>query len=123
MPVVTKQDPMSLPGFPSSAGTSVHTAFEVCKALEKKDHWSKFEAELKHPKSHNILHNLTPVVAGRVLGYGLLYLPSDGGKNFLAMDILACKDNEDLAVLAHLFVCALLGICMSPPVEFCLPSH
>ena len=101
----------------------MHTAFGVCKALERKDQWLIFDIELGHSRSSSTLQELTPAVTGRVLGYGLLFPPSDVGRDLLTADILACKDNdEDLAALSHLYVYGFLKTCTSP-VAFRLPSY
>ena len=114
MPLANKPDPKPLPDPPFSAGTPIYTAFEVCKTLEKKDHWLIFDVELGHSRSADILQELTPMVTGRVLGYGLLYPASDVGRDLLTADIIVCKDkDEDLVALAHLYIYALLGVCAS----------
>ena len=123
MPSAYKPDPEPLPDSLFSAGTSIYTAFEVCKALEKKDQWLIFDVELGHSRPADILQELAPVVTGRVLGYGLLYPASDVGRDFLTADIIACQDkDEDLAALAHLYIYALLRACASS-AAFCPPFH
>ena len=55
---------------------------------------------------------LSPVVAARVLGYGLLYSFTDAGRNTLSHDILSCGEDKELLVgLAHLYVYGLLRVC------------
>lgn len=121
MPVATKSDLKPLPDCPFSKGVLVHTTFKVCKILERKHQWLLFDAEPEHPKSSNILQDLTPVVTGQVLGYGLLYPPSDARRDILAANVIACKGNgEKLAVLAHLYIYTPIRICMSL-VASCLP--
>ena len=106
-----------------SIGTPIHTAFEACKALERRGQWFVFDAELGHSESSDILQELTLLVTGRVLGWGLLYPPSDAGRDSLAGDIVACKDNdENLAASAHLCVYALLRVYTSSVVS-CPPFH
>ena len=54
-----------------------------------------------------ILLDLTLTCAAQVLGYPLLYSPSDHGRNTLAAEILKCNDSKNghelLGGLAHVY--------------------
>ena len=94
-------------------------AFQVCKALESEARWLVSPDDL-HSGSEDILSDLTPTCAGRALGFGLLYSPSNGGRDALATDILERNgDHELLAGLAHLYVFGFIGLRTSS-VLFCL---
>ncbi len=90
-------------------GSDYHRAYERCLQLERGEGWNNFAADL--PPDHPfVLESMSPIVAARVLGYGLLYAPNDTGRDALARDILACQ-NPELAVLAYLYVFGLIRVC------------
>ena len=82
-------------------------AFQVCKVLELKEQRASFKAD-----PEDILLDLTPACAARVLGFAFLYSPSDYGRKTLAAEILKCNDKMDdhelLGGLAHLYVYDLI---------------
>ena len=84
-------------------------AFQVCKDLESKEQWVLFKAN-----SGGILLDLTPACAARVLGFALLYFPSDNEQNTLTAEILKCNDDHELlSGLAYLYVYGLIRVCTS----------
>ena len=96
----------------------MHRAFQACKTLESRQQWVFYSDGLADSRSHD----LDPTCAGRVLGFGLLYSPSDSGRDALATEILECGgDDELLAELAHLYVYGLIRVCKLS-VTFCLLS-
>jgi len=114
MPLASKPNPKPLPPRPESfsQGSDLFKAFEVCKTIEAIEQWTVFHDDLAHNRSEEILLDLTPVCAGRVLGFALLYSPSDKGRDNLAAEILGCnKDHKLLAGLAHLYVYGLIRVC------------
>ena len=125
MLLASKKNPKPLPNCPEDfpAGSDLWRAFHICKALESKEQWVLFRTNLTHDSSEGILLDLTPACAARVLGFALLYSPSDHGQNTLATEILTCSDskNDDelLGGLAHLYVYGLIRVCTSS-VAFCL---
>ncbi|KAJ7196767.1 hypothetical protein GGX14DRAFT_375800 [Mycena pura] len=53
-----------------------------------------------------------PEVAGRTLGYALIFAPSDAGRDCVAREVNACNgDIERLAALAHLYIFGLVRVC------------
>jgi hypothetical protein len=124
MPLTNKTKPQPLPPCPGSfpLGSDLWKAYQVCKDLESSDHWRLFDTELGHPRSADILLDLTPARASGVLGFALLYSPSASGRNNLAEEILGCNDDhEQLAGLAHLYLYGLIGVC-TLSVASCLLS-
>ena len=106
--------------------------FQVCKTLESKEQWALFhvygalgsgeqwvlsESDLAHMPDPKvlILLDLTLTCAAQVLGYPLLYSPSDHGRNTLAAEILKCNDSKNghelLGGLAHVYVYGLIRVC------------
>ncbi|KAJ7130201.1 hypothetical protein C8R44DRAFT_978355 [Mycena epipterygia] len=69
-----------------------------------------------HASAYNVFRNdapqtmfdMGPVLAGRVLGYALIYAPNSGGRDALARDINCCDNNDEfLAGLAFLYIMVL----------------
>jgi len=114
MPLSRKPNARPLPPCPESfpVGSDLWDAFQICKSLEPREQWLLYHGELAHPRSENVLLDLTPACAGRVLGFALLYSPSRGGRDALAAEIIGCNgDDELLAGLAHLYVYGLIRVC------------
>jgi len=114
MPLANKPDPKSLPPCPESFSpeSDLRKAFQVCKILESKERWTLFHDDPAHNESEEILLDIPPVCAGRVLGFALLYSPSDDGRDNLAAEILGCNgDDELLGGLAHLYVYGFIRVC------------
>jgi len=126
-PETNKTAPKPLPPCPEvfPAGSDLWRAFQVCKTLESKEQWVLSESDLAHTRSEGILLDLTPACAARVLGFALLYSPSDHGRNTLAADILKGNDNENghelLSGLAYLYVYGFISVCMSSVAFFLSP--
>ena len=115
---MNKIAPRPLPPCPEifPGGSDLRKAFRVCSALESKERWVSFRADLVHTRSEGrVSRDLTPTCAARVLGFALLYSPSDRGRNNLAAEILKCDDGENdhelLGWLAHLYVYGLIRLC------------
>lgn len=107
-------------GFPK--GSDLRKAFQVCEGLELRPGWSLLPTEFAYAGSEDIMRKLTPVCVARVLGFALLYSPSDAGRDNLAADILRCNDGlELLARLAHFYVFGFIKLC-TLSVAFCLFS-
>jgi hypothetical protein len=122
MAMVNKTTPKPLPLCPASfpAGSNLQRAFQVCKTLESKQQWPPSCADLT--QSEDILLDLTPARASGVLGFALLYSPSNSGRDNLAEEILGCNDDyEQLAGLAHLYLYGFIGVC-TLSVASCLLS-
>jgi hypothetical protein len=105
MPSTNKPGAQPLPPCPESfpAGSDAWKTFQACKTLESTERWLVFHVDLAHPRPEEILLGFTPACAGRVLGFALLYSPSDGGREALTAEILGRGgDHELLAGLAHL---------------------
>ena len=114
MPLANKPNPEPLPPCPQRfpPESDLQRAYQVCKALEPIKQWTLFHDDLAHNRSEEILLNLTPVIVARVLGFFLLYCPSDSGRVNLAAEILGCDDDHELlAGLAHLYVYGLIRVC------------
>lgn len=115
MPSAKKTNAKPLPVCPShfSLEPGLESAFRICKTLESRGRrWIRLGPGVEQPGSELCFQQLIPEMAGRVLGYGLLYPPSDAGRDALATDILGCGDNHaKLAALAHLYVYALIRVC------------
>ncbi|KAJ7491930.1 hypothetical protein FB451DRAFT_1348694 [Mycena latifolia] len=57
----------------------------------------------------------SPEIAGRTLGYALLFAPSDTGRDCVAREVNACNGNiERLVGLAHLYIYGLIRIFRNP---------
>ena len=112
MPLASsKPFPQALLPNPYPVGDT-HTAYEHCRRLECREYWNTFSDDLRNSLSADIMQGMTPAVAARVLGHGLLLAPNDAGRNALVRDILACdEDLELLAGLAHLYVYGLIRVC------------
>ena len=142
MPLANKKKPEPLPPCPEifPAGSDLWRAFQVCKVLESKEQWVLFqvyeapepteqlvlsESDLAHTRSESILLELTPACAARVLGFALLYSPSERGRDTLAAEILECNDSKNnhelLGGLAHLYVYGLIRVCASSIISY-VPS-
>jgi len=119
MPLTNKNGPGPLPPYPENIpeGSDLWRAFQVCKTLESKERWVLSESDLAHTRSEGIPLDLTPTCAARVLGFALLYSPSDHGRDTLAAEILGCGDSENehelLSELAHLYVYGFIRLCAS----------
>jgi hypothetical protein len=106
----TKPQPLPTNNYPD--GTDDRTAYDACRLLEQSEGWNIFTADLKKKYSEPIMKDMTPRVAGRVLGYGLLFAPNEGGRAALVRDINGCeRDPELLGGLAHLYVFGLMRVC------------
>ena len=100
--------PQPLPRNEFSPG-DLCTAYDRCLWLETLPTWNTDD----EPEVEYTLR-LPPSVAGRVLGYGLLYAPNDTGRDSLVRDILSCgEDTELFAGLADLYVYGLIHACAS----------
>ena len=56
-----------------------------------------------------------PQVAGRTLGYALIYATNREGRDALARDIVSCgNDYRILAGLAHLHIFGMIRVCEWP---------
>ena len=111
--------PKPLPSCPASfpTGSDLQRAFQVCKALESEEKWPIFCADNGR---ESVLPHLSPNRAAGVLGFSLLYPPSDAGRDNMAAEILGCnEDRELLAGLARLYAFGFIGFCTSL-VAFCL---
>ena len=87
-------------------------AFATCKRLEAADNWGVFFPEPDEALSEDIMFRTSPRVAGRTLGYALIYAPSDVSRDCVAREICACDgDAEILAGLAHLYIFSLIHLC------------
>lgn len=108
-------DGQPLPANPYQPGGDNHTAYGLCLQLELiGTTWPNiFVDSLAHtPPFEQVLISMAPVVAARVLGYGLCYAPNDTGRDALVRDILACGGNQPwMAVLAYLYVYGLIRVC------------
>ena len=126
MPLTNKKNSTPLPPCPEHfpEESDLRRAFEVCKSLELEERWILPESDLAHTRSESILLDLTPTCAARVLGFALLYSPSDNGRDTLAAEILECNDSENdhelLSGLAHLYVYGLIRVCMSSIISYIL---
>ena len=86
-------------------------AYQVCKTLEAEEQQPLPNAD---HRPEGISPNLPPGCAARVLGFALLYPPSEAGRDNLATEILGCNnDCELLTGLASLYVFGLIGLCTS----------
>ena len=82
---------------------NTRVAYDHCLWLEQFDSWNTFADELQNTVSEDILADMPPIVAARVLGYAMRYTPNDCGRDALVHDILACEKNPELlGGLAHL---------------------
>ena len=112
--MATKLLPTPLPDNPYEPHTQQdwHDAFTTCKRLEAADNWGVFFREPDEALSEDIMFRTSPLVAGRTLGYALIYAPSDVSRDCVARDIRACDgDAEILAGLAHLYIFGLIRLC------------
>ena len=106
--------PTPLPDNPYQPHTQQdwHDAFATCKWLEAADNWGAFFREPDQALSEDIMFRTSPRVAGRTLGYALIYAPSDVSRDCVAREIRACNDDaEILAGLAHLYIFGLIRLC------------
>ena len=124
----TRLPPGPLPPCPEvfPTGGDLWRAFQVCKTLESKEKWISSGSDLAHTRSEGIPLDLTPTCAARVLGFALLYSPSDHGRDALAAEILECSDSENdhelLSELAHIYVYGLIRLCtllVTSRLSFC----
>ena len=119
MSLTNKNGPGPLPLRPENfpERSDLRRAFQVCKTLESEERWVLPESDLAHTRSEGIPLDLTPTCAARVLGFALLYPPSDHGRDRLAAEILECSDSKNdhelLSELAHLYVYGLIRLCTS----------
>lgn len=95
------KDGTCLPENTYPQGSSSHQAYQRCLQLEY-DQPGPFEG---------VPESMPPLIAARVLGYGLLYAPNDTGRAALVRDILTCQDQSELDVLAYLYVFGLIRVC------------
>jgi hypothetical protein len=119
MPLASKPDCQPLPENQFALGTNHHMAYEECRLLEQKEAW------LERDLSENIMRDMPPSMVARVLGYALMFAPSEAGRDFLARDILSCRPEhlstqdasycspELLAGLAHIYVFGVIHVCES----------
>ena len=115
MPSANKPVAQPLPPCPGSfpAGSDAWKAFRARKTLESTERWLVSHVDLAHPRPEEILPGFTEACAGRMLGFALLYSPSDGGQEALTGEILRCGDDHGLlAGLAHLYVYGLIRVCV-----------
>ncbi|CDO71725.1 hypothetical protein BN946_scf184920.g9 [Trametes cinnabarina] len=104
----------SLPGNVFPSGSQEHTAYERCRQLEQHTAWNEFVDDLRSDLPfEEILKSMTPIVAARVLGFGLVHAPNDSGRDALVRDILSC-DRTELGVLAYLYVFGLIRVFYNP---------
>ena len=73
MTLAGKIRPLPLPLPPNNYpdGTDVRNAYDECLRLEGYLNWALLCAELRRSISENIMTDMSPPVAGRVLGYAL----------------------------------------------------
>ena len=115
--MATKLLPTPLPDNPYQPHTQQdwHDAFMTCKQLEAADNnWELLFRALDKalPVPDDIMFRTSPRVAGRTLGYALIYAPSDVSRDCVAREIRACDgDAEILAGLAHLYIFGLIRLC------------
>ncbi|KAI0658992.1 hypothetical protein C8Q70DRAFT_142437 [Cubamyces menziesii] len=105
-----------LPANPYPQSNDRYTAYESCRRLEGWTAWNAFMNDFpsaSDPPFVAILDAMPPIIAARVLGYGLLFAPNDIGRDALVRDILACTQPE-LGVLAHLYVFGLVRVFHNP---------
>jgi len=83
------------------------------------DSWGAFvedlDARIGHPSLEAFMFKHPPEVAGRTLGYALVFAPSDAGRDCVAREVNACNgDIERLAALAHLYIFGLVRVFKNP---------
>jgi len=119
MPSATETFPRPLPVCPESfpMGSDLQMAFLVCETLESEERWPPLCPDDGREPT---LPALSPTRAARVLGFALLYPPSDAGRDNLTAEILGCnEDRELLAGLARLYAFGFIGFC-TLLAAFCL---
>ena len=122
MTLAAKTSPQPLPANNYTNGTAIRKAYDTCRSLEESESWNIFAADLLKVYSEEIMRDMTPTVAGRVLGYGLLFAPSEDGRTALVRDINGCeRDPELLGGLAHLYVFGLMRVCMFSWILYLYP--
>lgn len=94
-------------------GSDNHQAYQRCLQLEYDQIYVNLAADLQPSPLEGVLEteSMPPLIAARVLGYGLLYAPNDTGRAALVRDILACQGQAELDVLAYLYVFGLIRVC------------
>jgi len=113
--LAAKTSPQPLPANNYTNGTAIRKAYDTCRSLEESESWNIFAADLLKVYSEEIMRDMTPTVAGRVLGYGLLLAPSEDGRAALVRDINGCEDDPELlGGLAHLYVFGLIRVFYNP---------
>jgi hypothetical protein len=112
MTLAGKPNPQPLPANKYPDGTETGTAYDTCRWLEQSQGWNMFTQDLTKSYSETIMKDMMPCVAGRILGYSLLFAPNEDGRAALVQDINACEhDPELLGGLAHLYVFGLMRVC------------
>ncbi|KAI0712653.1 hypothetical protein C8Q76DRAFT_491403 [Earliella scabrosa] len=110
---ITHSQGQPLPSNPYSTPGDSCTAYEHCLQLERCAGWDSFQV-VEDP-FEEIMADMPPVVAARVLGHGLHFAPNGDGRNALVRDILACEQKQPwLATLAHLYVYGLIRVFYNP---------
>ncbi|KAJ7130207.1 hypothetical protein C8R44DRAFT_850221 [Mycena epipterygia] len=74
--------PTPLPPNPFSIH-SHESAYSVCVQLQNKEKWNPFVDDLVRNGPPQIMFGMGPIIAGRVLGYALIYAPNNGGRDAL----------------------------------------
>ena len=115
MPSTNKPGAQPLPPAPNTSlqGTTRGRRFRLARHLSQQNAGlcSTSIWRIRDPRTS--CWGFTPACAGRVLGFALLYSPSDRGREALTAEILRCGDDHGLlAGLAHLYVYGLIRVCV-----------
>ncbi|KAI1797746.1 hypothetical protein LXA43DRAFT_263514 [Ganoderma leucocontextum] len=80
-----------------------YRAFISCACFEGATgcQWQGFFDELVRPMSGYIMFDTSPQVAGRTLGYALIYVPTIVGRDRLAHDLITCDDDPVMEEQEH----------------------
>ncbi|KAF7976475.1 hypothetical protein HWV62_6743 [Athelia sp. TMB] len=95
--------PQRLPPNPFNGNTlsREHSAYATCL---------RYEAEAT-AGSHPVLSGLESIVLARVLGYLIIYAPTELGRANISHDVASCDTTEKLADMAKLYVAAFIRCC------------
>jgi hypothetical protein len=106
-----KLTPQPLPENHFPSDTDIQQAYDQCLALEQHELRNSSQSDLHRTNSCITTSNTNPQVLARILGYSILFAPSEDGRTALTREIIGCEGNSELLfALAYLYVYGMISM-------------
>ncbi len=107
-----EQTPLPANPYDLASQPHLHRDFASCARVGGATSWESFFDELHRSMSQDLIFNTSPQIAGKTLGYALIYAPTIVGRDRLAHELITFdNDPEVFAGLANLYIFGLIRIC------------